>query len=245
LAQNIIKDKNLKGMITISLKDMNDLMRIQAFTLYVLDDKDKIVSVNEPGETSAPLIFIGKTRNSILKYFKNDLPQPVIDEINHQITQKDLNILCICKILEKYKTLKNVWIGPAYSFPDTFSTPCDKNIGLITESNRHYLTKYFSDINDNYEQRTPIMAYIIDGEAVSICCCARRSNRAIEASLYTVEPYRGKGFADKVVNEWGREVAKLGYIPLYSTSWENLSSQRVAQKLGLIQYGMDFSITAD
>ncbi len=231
-------------MITISINDMNELMRIQAETLYVLDDDDKIVSINEPGQTSAPLIFFGKTRNATLKYFKYDLPQALIDEIN-QMTQSELSIINVCKILENYKTLKNVWIGPAYSFPDIVPSICDRNICLITDMNRHYLTKYFSETNDNYEQRSPIMAYIVDGDAVSICCSARKSSRAIEASLYTYEQFRGKGFANKVVNEWSREVVNIGYIPLYSTSWENLNSQRVAQKLGLIQYGMDFSITAD
>jgi hypothetical protein len=234
----------MKGMIIISINDMNELMRIQASTLYVLDDEDKIVSVNEPGQISTPLIFFGMTRNATFKFFKSDLSQPLIDEIN-RITQSDVSILNVCKILEKYKSLKNVWIGPAYSFPEIVSTNSDQNIFSITDYNRHYLARYFSNVYDNYEYRYPITAFIVDGDAISICCSARKSSRAIEASLNTIEQFRGRGIANKVVTAWSREVTNLGYIPLYSTSWDNLNSQRVAQKLGLIQYGMDFSINAD
>jgi GNAT superfamily N-acetyltransferase len=202
------------------------------------------VRINEPDQTSAPLIFIGKTKNETVKYYKYDLPQPLIDQID-EVTQREVNIVNVCKILEKYKTLKTVWIGPAYSFPELIPSNYDRNVCLITDLNRHYLEKYFPDLNEEYEYRSPIVGYIEDNCAVSICCTARSSSRAIEASLLTIEQYRGKGFADKVVLEWSREVRKIGQIPLYSTSWDNLSSQRVAQKLGLMQYGMDFNISAE
>jgi hypothetical protein len=146
----------MKGMIIISINDMNELMRIQASTLYVLDDEDKIVSVNEPGQISTPLIFFGMTRNATFKFFKSDLSQPLIDEIN-RITQSDVSILNVCKILEKYKSLKNVWIGPAYSFPEIVSTNSDQNIFSITDYNRHYLARYFSNVYDNYEYIYPAL----------------------------------------------------------------------------------------
>jgi predicted GNAT family acetyltransferase len=125
------------------------------------------------------------------------------------------------------------------------SSIINKDICLITDANRHYLLRYFNDVNDQYEYRTPIVAFIVNGSAVSVCCSARKSNQAIEASLFTVDQYRGKGIASYLVAEWSRHVRNLGYIPLYSTSWDNLQSQRVAQKLGLIQYGIDFNINAE
>ncbi|MVP01829.1 GNAT family N-acetyltransferase [Paenibacillus lutrae] len=91
----------------------------------------------------------------------------------------------------------------------------------------------------------PVAAYIVNGEAVSVCCSARKSMKAAEASLSTIEPHRGKGYASHVVQEWSQAVTRGGSIPLYSTSWGNLSSQIVARKLGLVQYGMDFNIFAE
>ncbi|MGH2617528.1 MAG: GNAT family N-acetyltransferase, partial [Thermomicrobiales bacterium] len=41
---------------------------------------------------------------------------------------------------------------------------------------------------------------------------------------------------------WAQAVRQEGRIPLYSTSWENLASQAVARKLGLVLYGVDLDI---
>lgn len=41
---------------------------------------------------------------------------------------------------------------------------------------------------------------------------------------------------------WADEVRRQGLIPLYGTTWENLASQRIAHKLGMVLYGEDWSI---
>jgi len=58
----------------------------------------------------------------------------------------------------------------------------------------------------------------------------------------TVLAYRGRGYANTVVAAWARDILATGRMPLYSTSWQNLASQAVARKLGLIQYGTDVSL---
>ncbi|WP_018978886.1 GNAT family N-acetyltransferase [Saccharibacillus kuerlensis] len=230
-----------KGVTTIPLSD-NELMQIQAETLYVLND-NKIISINEPQQqTNTPLLFLGKTRTTTFKYFNTAIPQSLIEEVN-QLLQQDLNIVLLCNTLSTYKTPENIWIGPAYSIPELDFPIEDKGIQIITESNRHYLTPYFNNVNEEYEYRSPVIAFVDQGHAVSVCCSARKSDKAIEASLYTIEAYRGKGIAARLVAYWSTYIRNLGYIPLYSTSWDNLHSQGVAQKLGFIQYGVDFSIS--
>ncbi|WP_442600704.1 hypothetical protein [Paenibacillus sp. KN14-4R] len=70
----------------------NEVMKIQASTLYVLNDENRIVRINEKTEVSPPAIFIGKTKFSIHTYFRNDISQGMIDEINPYISES-LNIL--------------------------------------------------------------------------------------------------------------------------------------------------------
>ncbi|MEK3915941.1 GNAT family N-acetyltransferase [Paenibacillus sp. FSL H7-0331] len=216
-------------------------MNIQAATLYVLNEKNKIIGINERNQTSVTAVFIGRTRESISTYFHTDLPQSIVEEIQ-QHTLESIHVLNLCRIIEKYKPVKDIWIGPAFTFNQDNMFISESEITLIDESNKNLLLQHFSELLGELEERMPIAAYIINDEAVSVCCSARISSQAAEAGLMTIEPYRGKGIGQKVVHKWSDEIFKQGLLPIYSTSWDNLSSQRVAQKLGLIQFGMDFSI---
>ena len=46
-----------------------------------------------------------------------------------------------------------------------------------------------------------------------------------------------------VVAGWAAAVRDLGLIPFYSTDWNNVASQGVTRKLGLVMYGVDLSFT--
>ena len=74
---------------------------------------------------------------------------------------------------------------------------------------------------------------------------ARLTDRAAEAGVETLEPYRGHGYAAVVAAGcagWAHAIRATGRIPLYSTSWDNLASQGVARRLRLVQYGTDLSL---
>lgn len=87
------------------------------------------------------------------------------------------------------------------------------------------------------------MAIVEGDKAVSICQSVRKSEEAEEAGVDTLLSHRGKGYAVQVVAGWARIIREQGRIPLYSTSWDNKASQRVAEKLGLELYGVDIHIS--
>ena len=89
----------------------------------------------------------------------------------------------------------------------------------------------------------PYLAVIEDSQAVSICRSVRSSSRAHEAGVDTLTGYRRRGYATSVVAAWALAVCALNRIPLYSISWNNVASQGVARRLGLIQYGVDYHVT--
>lgn len=77
-----------------------------------------------------------------------------------------------------------------------------------------------------------------DGDQVlSICETARWSVHGAEAGVWTLPGARGRGLAGSVVGAWSAQCA--GRVPrlYYSTSVDNLSSQRVAARLGLARIG--------
>ena len=85
----------------------------------------------------------------------------------------------------------------------------------------------------------PLLAYLVDGRAVSVCGSVRITPEAHEAGVETAAEYRGQGCAPQVVAEWAQAVRALGIEPLYSTSWANAASRAVARKLALVQFGSD------
>ena len=62
-------------------------------------------------------------------------------------------------------------------------------------------------------------------------------------AVHTVPEFRRRGYALAAVAGWAQAVRACGATPFYSTSWDNLASQRVAQRLGGQLVGADFHVT--
>src|SRR2546428_12680883 len=88
----------------------------------------------------------------------------------------------------------------------------------------------------------PVTAAVVNGGAVSICYGARLSSSGAEAGVETLDSMRGRGHATAAVAAWATAVRRRGLLPLYSTSWENVASQRVAEKVGGVGYGEDWEV---
>jgi len=79
---------------------------------------------------------------------------------------------------------------------------------------------------------------VLDGRIVSICHTPRRmTERAAECGVWTHPDYRGRGYAAAVTATWAEVLRPSGRHLFYSTDAGNLSSQRVAARLGLRQIG--------
>lgn len=220
-----------------------ELMRIQAETLYVLDESRRIIGINEPSLAADTAVFVGMTRYGPQVHVAADMPGHIEQELRlHCEGEPDIKQLCT--IVEGYQPVKRVWVGPAYAFPaEHAEPPAEPDVVVIRPSNADLLDAFFPEIKVELMNRQPVLGFVIGNAAVSVCCSARSSRFAAEAGLATAPAYRGRELAVKTAARWGWEVRRQGRIPLYSTSWSNLGSQRVAHKLRLYPYGMDFHIT--
>ncbi|GAA2211090.1 GNAT family N-acetyltransferase [Nonomuraea monospora] len=88
---------------------------------------------------------------------------------------------------------------------------------------------------------TPWAMVAEDGQVVSICHSARRTPLGAEAGTWTSPPYRGRGYAAATTAAWAGMLP--GMHVFYSTSADNHSSQRVAQRLGLRPLGWFWHLT--
>jgi predicted GNAT family acetyltransferase len=78
---------------------------------------------------------------------------------------------------------------------------------------------------------------------VSVCFSSRIGPLSMAAGVFTLLEHRGRGYAAIATAAWGAAVRMTGRIPVYGTSWDNLASQGVARRLGLIMHGAASSWT--
>jgi len=227
------------------------LLEIQAAALFTHDQRGRIGYVNEPDGDRAPRFFLSRSREGNLRRCRDDLTEETVRVLNKLAAEEPVSddLRAAPRNLDGFlATLQGVQAsgppesGPAYRFPDELPPA---RVTRITRSNLHLLRLPPWNLYDaarDFEGCEPFIVVIEEGAVVSLCHNARLTDQAAEAGVETLEAYRGRGYASAVVVGWAHAVQATGRIPLYSTSWQNLASQAVARKLGLVQYGVDLSL---
>ena len=113
----------------------------------------------------------------------------------------------------------------------------------IGQENAELLCHYFKNWLPDIAYRQPFMALAEGDNAVSLCASVRISEVVHCAGVETHIDHRRRGYALDVVAGWANSVRSRGATPFYSTSWDNIASQRVACRLGFVLAGVDFHVT--
>ncbi|TMV46251.1 kasugamycin N-acetyltransferase AAC(2')-IIb [Paenibacillus mesophilus] len=226
-----------------------ELMVLHAEAMFTYDRNMRLRTVNEPwpGESPAPRFFMGRTmEGSALCRFRYDVPETLVEQLNKLCADEPVirDLRTRPKHFDAYMSLlqsDRYTMGPCYRVPD--ETVPNAQVVSITRDNRdEYLHGGFEWLKSEIDYAQPCMALVNENKAVSICRSVRISPGAHEAGLETLNEYRGRGYAAAVVAGWAMAVREIDGIPLYSTSWDNLSSQSVARQLALSVYGVNFTI---
>ena len=233
-----------------------DLMQIHVSALYRHDERNRLLTVNEPGDPRPddplpPRLYLGRTREGLIWRFRHDLPESLVAELEAMLAAEPVTAdlsqppQCLAALQARLALdgpLTGTWSGPAWHFPDDISAP-EHEVIPVTTANDH-LVRLLSPVlaADDLPWRQPCLALLDQGRLASLCFSARNTPIAAEAGVDTREEFRGRGYAPAVVAAWARAVRQEGRVPLYSTSWDNLASRSVARKLGLVLYGTDLSI---
>jgi RimJ/RimL family protein N-acetyltransferase len=226
----------------------HDLMAIQAATLFRFDERGRIVGSNEPNGRFAPRLFLGRTKDGHVSRYGATLPDAVVQRIEEiiereprvaDLTPEPVVADALREALSQHAPVTREAGGPAYYFPEVIAVP--GNVVQLTDANRDVARDTFRWLYDDLPGWAPGFAVVEDGVAVSACCSSRIGIDAAEAGVDTLPEYRGRGYASAVTAAWAEAIRASGRIPLYSTAWDNLASQAVARRLGLIMYGADMS----
>ena len=229
-----------------------ELMKIQVEALFTQDENGCLQCINEPtGDVEpAPRFFFGYTNEGSICKFRHDLPDNVIAQLKEVAAAEPMlvnpekipkNHRQFEDILQSHAPIERIWVGPAYRFPEHIAPPT--NVIQLSREDTGLLKEDLADIRSELNSSHPCLAIIEDSQIVSICRSVRASVRAHEAGVETLAYYRRRGYATAVVAAWALAIRAMNLIPLYSTSWDNVASQGVAQGVGLVQYGVDYHVT--
>lgn len=226
-------------------------MELHINTAFCCDPEGRLRAVNEPEKPPAPRFYMVRTPAGNHWRFRYDLPAATIQQLD-RLCQAEPHSADFARPPQQYTAIKAVlaaqaplqdeYRGPAYWIPPGSARPA--NVVPITATNAHLLQPLFPWVLPLPQdpKRGALVATIVQDMAVALCYCARIPDQVTHAGVETAEPFRGHGYATAAVTGWAAEVRRLGLIPLYGTTWDNLASQRIAQKLGMVLYGEDWSI---
>ena len=216
-----------------------DLMTIQATVLYQHNQDGDLTQVNEPVAVPAPKFFLGHTRMGDIYRFHESMGEQARTALRSVLTQPQSHINPAELVQALGEPVWDLYLGPAYVFADGFGMA--SGAVPIDAQNKECLRETFPDLYAQWS-RGPICVVMKDGVAVSACYSARQTAKAAEAGVETLKSWQGFGFGVQATAAWAMAVQARERIALYSTSWDNLSSQAVAKKLKLRLYGMDFHL---
>lgn len=224
-----------------------DLLKRHLDGLYLWDSRQRIVAINQFDGGRMPRFHLARGRCGKLAGFRADLPDDLIGALNTLIDQEPESLARLPEKRSEYLALlaadepiAEIWEGPVYALPERLPDVTD--VVDINAANQRLLQPKMADWLPDVAHRRPFVAAIEDGQAVAVCASVRISALSHEAGVETAPDYRRRGHAARVVTAWARQVRALGAEPVYSTSFENAASQRVAASLGMRLIGVDFHV---
>ena len=233
-----------------AISDPFESVSLHVDALYRRDAVGRLLESNEASPTPAPRVFIARTTAGACCYFHADVPKALAYEIRNLVVAlpsypvRRGEIAAYAAVEEAIAAagpIRSRWHGLAYEFGEPVA-PRSSEIAQITDD-RSALQGQFADFRIKLDKMGPFFAIIRDGAVVSACYSARTTADAAEAGVDTDPAHRGRGFAATVVNAWRAAIEDSGRTALYSTSYDNLSSQAVARRLGMRQYAETYSLT--
>jgi hypothetical protein len=242
-------------------------MAAQVDVLFESDADGRLLRWRSPGSEAEPppRFFLGRTRHGQLWRFGVGTAPALVRELarlaalerlDHPLEEPPERLEFVRRRLADDAPIERVFHGPAFRFPndgaapaaplvsagEAAAEPADGGLVLLTPERVGLLGEELPALAATLAARQPCAALLEGGRAVSVCYVAARSAHAAEAGVETLPGFQGRGYAARAVAAWAGAVAGAGLLPLYSTDWSNRASRALAERLGLIRYGVDLHL---
>ena len=240
-----------------------DLLRVQYRTLFLTTESGRIVRENDPDHSSGPRFWLGGCATGNLAGLRMDVPASIADEIMALVATEPIFLErgSRPRHLARYlELLSQKGAAPRQSFLMNYQLPNDLEferrpvlIHSENEESRRLLDFFtthgipddlqelgFRDVSEFWE---PWCFALHESRIASVAIAARLSETGAELGISTVRTLRGRGFAAAAAAGWSRLKSLRSRVLFYSTHRTNVSSQRVAERLGLRYLGASLRLS--
>ena len=237
-----------------------ELLRVELQTLWVSDDRGRLVSARERNGDPAPDLVLAVAADGQCLGLGAQVPDVLARELEKAVSdtaalddaaEKPPALARCMELLQDAVGPVELSSGPSYLVPPgtTFQssaaiTPSDSPHALLFRGRApaaaNWSANGWQTLLDG--GLGPWALATIEDSIVSICHCARLSETGAEAGVWTDPEFRGQGHAAAVVAAWASLLAPSGRHIFYSTSATNVASQRVAARLRLRRIGWIWEI---
>jgi RimJ/RimL family protein N-acetyltransferase len=231
-----------------------DLLRLEIDTLWTTDQRGRLLKSRDQHKRAAPHLVIAVSNDGQTVAFGSEVADALVVELRAVVESAPRlppatppASLARCEQLLT-DTLGPVEVssGPGYVIPPptAFESAAVivKSDGEDTENLRDQVPEWQGWRGEDWNLMLdgfygPWAVATVDGQVIAYCHCARLTDRGAEAGVGTHPGFRGQGHAAAATAAWASLLADSGRHLFYSTSADNLSSQRVAARLNLRPIG--------
>lgn len=252
-----------RNLSTLQPTDELSLLAIQAATRFELTDSGRMQHENTPDRSPAPRLWLAGCASGNIVRMREDLREDTARAIEALVAReppmRDFQSMpahldeCI-KLLAAEGPVEQVGQGVVYSFPDTLryehrmtlvTSGTPEGDSLIAHLNSEGMPPKLVEVGfvDVTHLWPPWCIARHESGIVSIAFAARLSMLGAEVGVTTLPEFRGHGFAAAVTAGWASLPSLRDRALFYSTKLTNVSSQRVADRLGLRLLGPSLTIS--
>ncbi len=223
--------------------DVSALVTSHLEAVFTFDETGRIVTFQESSDPPPRFVLV-RTRAGHRCVFRHDVPDRTAAALA-ALAGREPRVLSAWPaadqlyrhLLEQDAPVTEADWGRDHMLPRDLPDP--GNTLRLGPEHFDALAAHYPVTVELFDQRRPVHGIIEDGAVVARCCSI-----GDEAGVDVAERYRRRGYATRVTAAWARHRwEETGRPPLYSHQGDNVASYGVAQRLGAIQYGVDYELT--
>ncbi len=233
----------------------------QFHTLFRVNHTGRIIRENDPDRSPGPLFWLGGSADGNLIGISADLPDSLAATLTRIAASEPPFVHpAMPEHLADYEAQLQGYGNGEHSLSITWRLPHDHPyssratlVSSESEEGQRLATEWaqeglpqglcelgFASVADLW---TPWCAAMAGNDVASLAFAARLSHTGAELGLATVGEFRGQGFGAAATAGWSRLNALRSRTLFYNTSRDNISSQRVTERLMLSACGAGLRFT--